>query len=155
MDIQSLNNKKKSIPKKENIKEMMKDPTLVVYPNLRLLLQIVLTLPVISNKAECSFSWMRRVLTWLRTSTDTDRLSSLSRMVAHPDRVQLISIQNITNKFNEKTPRKLEFNVIGRILFICLNLGTAVEKVKKMELTLISGYNQGFRNYQTFNYVFL
>ena len=92
---------------------MMKDPTLIVFPNLRLLLQIALTLPVISNltpavrrkggcwqglscywgrmvgvlftlvvsenllrsslyqqftsnEAERSFSWMRRVLTWLR-----------------------------------------------------------------------------------------
>ena len=49
IDIQSLNNTKKSIPKKEDIKEMMKDPTLIVFPNLRLLLQIALTLPVISN----------------------------------------------------------------------------------------------------------
>ena len=105
--------------------------TLTVFPNLRLLIQIALTLPVTSNEAERSFSGMRRVLTWLRTSMGTERLSNLSRMVAHPDRVKSIPNQKIVNKFNEKYPRKLEFNLKGRILYICLILGTAVEKAKK------------------------
>ena len=47
MDVQ-INNK--SIPK--DIKEMIKDPTLTVFPNLRLLIQIALTLPVTSNGSE-------------------------------------------------------------------------------------------------------
>ena len=84
-----------------------------------------------SNEAERSFSGMRRLLTWLRTSMGTERLSNLSRMVAHPDRVKSIPNQKIVNKFNEKYPRKLEFNIKGRILYICLILGTAVEKAKK------------------------
>ena len=40
---------------------MIKDPTLTVFPNLRLLIQIALTLPVTSNEAERSFSGMRKV----------------------------------------------------------------------------------------------
>ena len=67
----------------------------------------------------------------LRTSMGTERLSNLSRMVAHPDRVKSILNQKIVNKFKEKYPRKLEFNIKGRILYICLILGTAVENAKK------------------------
>ena len=88
---------------------MIKDPTLTVFPNLRLLIQIALTLPVTSNEAERSFSGMRRVFTWLRTSMGTERLSNLSRMVAHPDRVKSIPNQKIVNKFNWNSTLKAEF----------------------------------------------
>ena len=53
---------------------------------------------------------------------NSDRMSNLARMVAHPDRVKTIRNDDIIKKFVDKNPRKLEFNFKGRTLYICLTL---------------------------------
>ena len=49
-----------------------------VFPNLFILLKIFLTVPVSSCEAERSFSALKRILTWLRSTMSQDRLSSLT-----------------------------------------------------------------------------
>jgi len=48
-----------------------------VYPNIKFLLQILTTLPVTTASAERTFSMLRRLKTWLRSSMCDERLTGL------------------------------------------------------------------------------
>ena len=48
------------------------------YPNIKELLKILAVLPIGSVEAERSFSCVRRIHTWLRSSLRTDKLSDLA-----------------------------------------------------------------------------
>ncbi|KAF0708121.1 Uncharacterized protein FWK35_00037310 [Aphis craccivora] len=50
----------------------------VVYPNLFKLVLLALTIPISSASCERSFSAMRRIKNWLRTSMEQDRITNLS-----------------------------------------------------------------------------
>ena len=50
----------------------------VVYPNLFKLVQLALTILISSASCERSFSAMRRIKNWLRTSMEQDRFTNLS-----------------------------------------------------------------------------
>ena len=50
----------------------------VGFPCLQLILQIVLTLPIANVSSERSFSSLRNLRTFLRSSTSEDRLSGLA-----------------------------------------------------------------------------
>ena len=53
------------------------------FPNVRELLKILAVLPVGSTEAERSFSWLRRLHTWLRITMKTYRLSDLAVIAIH------------------------------------------------------------------------
>ena len=57
-----------------------------VYPNLRKLLTIFATLPVTTASSERSFSTMRRLKTYLRSTMGEQRLTSLALLSVHQDR---------------------------------------------------------------------
>jgi len=59
----------------DKIKEMVQSE---IYPNLYTLLKVALSIPVSSATCERSFSTMRRIKNWLRTSMDQERFSSLA-----------------------------------------------------------------------------
>ena len=50
----------------------------IFFPNIPELLKILAVLPIGSTEAERSFSCLRRLHTWLRSTMTTDRLSDLS-----------------------------------------------------------------------------
>ena len=56
-----------------------------VYPNNFTLLTIGCTLPVSSREAERSFSGLRRIKTFLRSSMSIERLAGLALMHLHND----------------------------------------------------------------------
>lgn len=56
-----------------------------LYPNIYVCLAILVTMPVATATAERSFSVMRRVKTYLRSTMKTERLSSLALMHAYKD----------------------------------------------------------------------
>ncbi|KAF3859978.1 hypothetical protein F7725_000233, partial [Dissostichus mawsoni] len=56
------------------------------YPNIHCILSIYLTLPVTTCSCERSFSALRRLKTWLRSSIGNDRLSGLAMMHVHRNR---------------------------------------------------------------------
>lgn len=76
------------------------------YPNLFVLLKLGCTLPVTSCECERSFSTIRRLRTWLRSSTTTERLSSLAIMNIH--REQIIDYDEAVKLFLTLHPRKIE-----------------------------------------------
>jgi len=76
-----------------------------MYPNLNKLLQIAVTIPISSATCERSFSSMRRVKNWLRSSMGQDRFSYLSILCIERDIANLIDTQLIVDKFSTNDRR--------------------------------------------------
>ena len=57
-----------------------------IYPNVYILLTILGTLPVSTATSERSFSTMRRLETYLRSSIGNERMTGLALLSIHKDR---------------------------------------------------------------------
>lgn len=80
-----------------------------MFPNLQILVKILLTHPVTSVEAERSFSSLRRLFVWLRTTMSGQRLNGLGRMHMHPLRLFKIKNSKIIEDFVNCGNRRLEF----------------------------------------------
>lgn len=80
-----------------------------VFMCIRPLLQIFLALPVTTATAERSFSTLRRLKDWLRTTMKEDRLVSLALMNVHRELTDGLSAEKIVDNFAKKKNRKLDF----------------------------------------------
>ncbi|XP_011351324.2 zinc finger MYM-type protein 1-like [Ooceraea biroi] len=80
------------------------------YPAIAEAIKIGLTLPATTCSIERSFSTLRRVKTWNRSTMGDERLSGLCILSVHRKRVQEDTefIDNVTNEFG-KQPRRLKF----------------------------------------------
>ena len=76
------------------------------FPNIRELLKILAVLPIGSTEAERSFSCVRRVHTWLRSTMTTQRLSDLAVIAMH-GHVIPISREQVCEAFIKNHPRKM------------------------------------------------
>ena len=56
-----------------------------IYPNIAILMQIFATIPVTTATAERSFSSLRLLKTYLRSTMKEDRLNGLALMAVHKD----------------------------------------------------------------------
>lgn len=72
---------------------------LKVYPNLYTFLSLSLTIPISSSTCERSFSAMRKIKNWLRTSMHQDRFSNASVIYIEKDISGSIDNEDILNKF--------------------------------------------------------
>ena len=79
------------------------------FPNMKIIVKILLTYPVTSCEPERSFSVLRRLLNWLRSRMDCERLTHLARMHMHHARLVKISNDEIIEQFVQKKSRRLEF----------------------------------------------
>ena len=89
--------------------ELVKQTTL--FPAVRKAVFITLTLPATSCSVERSFSTMRRVKTWLRTTMSDTRLSGICMLSVHRDKVnsQKTELMNrVVGNFG-RDPRRLQF----------------------------------------------
>ena len=77
------------------------------YPVIRKLLHILCTLPVSVATAERSFSNLRRLKTWTRSTMGEDRLTGLALMHAHRDID--ISVDNEISTFATSHKTRLNF----------------------------------------------
>ena len=77
-----------------------------LFPNVSTLLKILSTIPVTSCEAERTFSALRRVKPFLRTTMTEDRLSGLTLLHIH--RNISIDLDDAVNRFARKHPRKLQ-----------------------------------------------
>lgn len=73
-----VNNYLNSKIKNWTIQDLFSTVTLELYPNLHNLLQVALSIPVSSASCERSFSAMRRIKNWLRTTMIQNRFSNLA-----------------------------------------------------------------------------
>ncbi|XP_033739147.1 52 kDa repressor of the inhibitor of the protein kinase-like [Pecten maximus] len=87
--------------------ETLKSTNQMLYPNVYVCLAILATMPVATATAERSFSVMRRVKTYLRSTMTTDRLSSLALM--HAYKHTEIDVQQVINVFADRKSRRLAF----------------------------------------------
>ena len=73
------------------------------------LLQIYLTCPVSSATAERTFSTLRRLKTYLRSSMTQKRLNHLIIVATHKERAELVDLKSIANTFTSLNSSRLEF----------------------------------------------
>jgi hAT family C-terminal dimerisation region len=71
-----------------------------VFPNLFKLIQVGLTIPISSATCERSFSSMRRIKNWLRTSMAQEKFTDLSIINIERDLSTKIDKYNIINNFS-------------------------------------------------------
>ena len=84
-----------------------------LFPNIKVLLLILCTLPVTSCSAERSFSGLKRIKTALRSTMSNERLTSLALL--HPHRDIDIDIPEIIDEFARSHPRRMKLinNIIA------------------------------------------
>lgn len=82
----------------------------VMYPNIKVLVSILCTLPVTSCSAERSFSGLKRIKSAIRSSMTTERLSGLTLLHLHRDIP--IDIQTAIDEFSRRHPRQLQMSNI-------------------------------------------
>ena len=81
-----------------------------VYPNIRVLVSILCTLPVTSCSAERSFSAVKWIKTALRSSMGTARLTGLALLHLHRDIP--LDISKAIDEFARRHPRRLQMTDI-------------------------------------------
>lgn len=80
------------------------------FPAVAKAIEVALALPVTTCTVERSFSTMRRVKTWLRSTMTNDRLDGLCMMSVHRERVMKHKddfITRVITQFAQKNPRRL------------------------------------------------
>ena len=82
---------------------LCKDVDPIFFPNVRGLLCILAILPIGSTEAERSFSCLRQVHSWLRTTMSDDRLGNLGVLALHDFDFEL-NTQIICENFIKKHP---------------------------------------------------
>ena len=91
---------------------MVEKETCNFFPELLKVLKIFSTLPVTSCEAERSFSTLKRLKTFLRSTMGEDRLNSLAVLNIHRDICNIVmeeDIEKLVNKFSEGQGRKMYF----------------------------------------------
>ncbi|CAI6376491.1 unnamed protein product [Macrosiphum euphorbiae] len=98
---------KNSLPTSYNFQDIKNIINKNVYPNLYKLIQVAITIPVSSATCERSFSAMRRVKNWLRTSMGQNRFTNLASICIERDITNNIDTERILNKFALTNNRKI------------------------------------------------
>ena len=82
------------------------DATKHLYPNIYVILKVLLTMPVSTASAERSFSVMKRLKTYLRNTMGTERMTSLALLNIYKDRS--VDIDNVLRAFDASGHRRIE-----------------------------------------------
>ncbi|OCT92858.1 hypothetical protein XELAEV_18015924mg [Xenopus laevis] len=77
------------------------------YPNFTKLFKLALTLPTGTATCERSFSAMRRVRNWMRTTMCQERLYSLCLLHIESDLTSQLNIQQIIDTYDSKSKRRI------------------------------------------------
>ena len=95
------------------LKQLHKDELITSYSKLVTAIFLFLTLPVTVATAERSFSKLKIIKTYLRSSIAQDRLDALAMISIEAEEVRKLSIDKIIDEFAEKRPgaRNLRSNV--------------------------------------------
>ena len=77
------------------------------FPDLLCLIHIALTVPVTSATAERSFSALKRIKTYLRSTIGQERLSHLAILSIERELSKLIDYDKVLDKFSSTNPRRI------------------------------------------------
>lgn len=73
------------------------------------ILQIYLTLPVTTSTAERSFSVLRRLKTWLRSTMTQERMNNLLLLHVHKTLTDTLDLKQIADEFSSVNERRIQF----------------------------------------------
>jgi hypothetical protein len=90
-------------------KEFVNNNLSILFPQLFLALKIYFAIPVSSAEGERSFSCLRRLKTWLRTTMGEERLSSLALINIESEIAEILDRNELVNKFALERDRMLNF----------------------------------------------
>lgn len=79
------------------------------FPNLAIALRILLTIPVTTASAERSFSKLKIIKNYLRTTMKEERLSNLTVLSIEHDICESLDYEELINEFAELKARKVKF----------------------------------------------
>lgn len=89
------------------------DPvTSSLFSEIEKLVHLVLSMPISAASAERSFSNLRRLKAWLRTTMTQKRLTHLALLTIHKDLLEKLDMNAIISNFIQKTPERVA--VFGR-----------------------------------------
>ena len=80
-----------------------------LYSEVVILIKIILVNPSTNSTSERSFSAMRRIKTYLRSSMSQSRLNAMMTLHVHKDRMDKISLQDVAKAFINSDHRKSIF----------------------------------------------
>jgi Domain of unknown function (DUF4371)/hAT family C-terminal dimerisation region len=80
----------------------------MLFSQVEVLLRILLVIPVTSCEAERSFSSLRRLKTWLRSTMTQERLNNVAVCNVHHEFLDGLELQSIANNFVESNERRLQ-----------------------------------------------
>ena len=83
-----------------------------IFPNIRELILVGCTSPIGSCEAERSFSALRRVKTYLRSTMTEERLAGLTLMAVHYKHASQLDTVEVVKRFVRAHPRRLFCNSI-------------------------------------------
>ena len=81
-----------------------------LFPNIFILLSIFLTVPFSSAEGERAFSCLKRIKSWLRTTMNQTRLSSLSIINIHSVIAGKLDINHLIDIFASAKESRLQFH---------------------------------------------
>lgn len=96
-----------SLTKPTSIVETLEDSNKALYPAIYAILLVLLTMPVATATVERSFSVLKRVKTYLRSTMNQERLSSLALLHIH--REVEIDVNQVIDEFSSLKHRKWKF----------------------------------------------
>ena len=104
--------KAKSLHEAKLAYRSMERPVRLLFPQVLVLLKLLLVCPVSSCECERSFSALRRLKTWLRATMAQSRLNRVSICHVHRERLDNVNVNEIAKLFAAKTQiRKKLFGV--------------------------------------------
>ncbi len=96
--------------------ETLKTTQMSFFPNIQCMLKIFLTLPVTTCECERSFSAMRRLKTWLRSSMSSERLTGLALMHVH-QKVKLDK-ERVLRRWDASGHRRIQLAFNGKVMHV-------------------------------------
>ena len=94
----------------KNLREaarLLKD-MLLLYPNLAKAYQLALTIPISVASNERSFSKLRLVKCYLRSTMKEDRLDALMILASSPDILDNLEVDNVANSWSNLKTRRVK-----------------------------------------------
>lgn len=99
--------KNKDCDEKVNLNDLLTETAF--FPSVKKALLNYMTIPPTTCSVERSFSTLRRVKTWLRSTMSQERLSSLCLLSVHRDRIKELNLEELAINEFSKSKRNLKF----------------------------------------------
>lgn len=109
--VHSILEKKDTVTPKEVLCTIKNKTSTDLFPNLWIALRILLTIPVTVASAERSFSKLKLIKTYMRSSMGQERLNSLAMLAIENEEAKKIDFKEILSTFAHAKARRMPFSV--------------------------------------------